>query len=282
MRFKVRHRTRYTYNRRVFLEPQTIRLRPRGEASQRIVRFDLAIEPAPAGQVTCLDPEGNDVVCAWFNDLTRTLTITTCFEVKTLRSNPYDFILTEPGTQVLPAAYSPDLAARLTGCLTASAGDSVAAFAREAAVEAGGRTMEFLGLLCDRIYRRCAAAVRLDGPPLPAEQTLNDARGSCRDLAVLFIEACRCQGLAARFVSGYQQGDPEAPERHLHAWAEVYLPGGGWRGFDPTHGLTVSDRHVAVAASMTPAGAAPLAGAFRGHGVTTALDYSLQIQVTAD
>src|SRR5436853_629755 len=79
----------------------------------------------------------------------------------------------------------------------------------------------------------------------------------------------RPKGIASRFVSGYQEGVSGLSERDLHAWAEVYLPGGGWRGYDPTLGLAVSDRHIAVAASRTSHGAAPITGTFRGTEATT-------------
>jgi transglutaminase-like putative cysteine protease len=280
MLFKVRHITRYRYDQPVFLEPQTIRLRPRGDAAQRLLAFFLSVDPAPEGLVQHLDPEGNDVACAWFNGLTETLTLTTSFELETLRINPFDYIITEPGLRNLPAVYPPELSARLVQCLALAGGPEVSAFSDAIAAEAGSRPLDFLNLLCARIRETIEVRVRLQGDPLPAERTLTDRCGSCRDLAVLFIAASRSQGLAARFVSGYQEGDPDARERHLHAWAEVYLPGGGWRGFDPTHGLAVADRHVAVAASMNPPGAAPLSGRFRGSGAVASLDFELQIQTT--
>ena len=76
------------------------------------------------------------------------------------------------------------------------------------------------------------------------------------------MEVCRTVGLAARFVSGYQEGDPDSSDRDLHAWVEIYLPGAGWRGYDPTLGLAVSDRHITVAASAIPQYAAPIQGTF--------------------
>lgn len=88
--------------------------------------------------------------------------------------------------------------------------------------------------------------------------------GSCRDTAVLFIHACRAAGLAAWFLSGYQEGDLDHPEQHRHAWVEAYLPGAGWRGYDPSHGLAVSDRHIALVAAADPADATPIQGALWG------------------
>jgi transglutaminase-like putative cysteine protease len=103
-----------------------------------------------------------------------------------------------------------------------------------------------------------------EGVQTPAE-TLQKNSGSCRDFATLLLEACRCWGLAARFVSGYMQSEvTEAGGASTHAWMEVYLPGAGWKGFDPTSGIMTGSQHVPVAVSRTPENAAPIAGSFSG------------------
>ena len=117
---------------------------------------------------------------------------------------------------------------------------------------------------------------------MTAADTLRCGTGSCRDLTVLFMEVCRSQGLAARFVSGYQAGDPGQQDRELHAWPEVYLPGGGWRGFDPTLGLAVTDQHIAVACSWHPAGAAPVVGTIRGTAAQAAMSFDIQLQASPE
>ena len=142
-------------------------------------------------------------------------------------------------------------------------------------------TVPFLGLITHRIHETCEAVVRHHDDPWPASVTLAERRGACRDLAVLLTTACRAVGLAARFVSGYQAGDPEQTERELHAWAEVYLPGAGWRGYDPMRGTAVSDQHVALAAGLTPRAAAPTSGTFRGTGATSTLHTDVSMIVTS-
>src|SRR5271155_4918276 len=98
-------------------------------------------------------------------------------------------------------------------------------------------------------------------------KTLETNSGSCRDFATLFIEACRCLGLGARFVSGYiLSGGATGAGASTHAWAEVYLPGGGWKGFDPTQGLVTTSQHVTVAVSRHPENAMPISGSFLGPG----------------
>ena len=142
----------------------------------------------------------------------------------------------------------------------------------------GTKLCPFLAVLNGRISSGYEVTVREEGDPLPAEETLKSAKAACRDLAMLFIECCRILGIATRFVSGYQQGDQVSDRRDMHAWAEVYLPGGGWRGYDPTYGLAVADRHIAVAASATPRLAGPLSGSFRGSGVTSTMETKISLE----
>lgn len=277
MRYQVRHLTRYRYPEPVFINPHTLRLRPRCDASQHLLEFSLRITPEPAGLTEYIDPEGNPVAEIWFEGRTRELSIASCFKVETRRSNPFDYILTDAGVLSLPVAYSSDLALRLAACRDGSQDRAVAELAAKAEEEAGGRTPDFLNLLCRNIHRSLEVVFRPEGEPWPPRETLARGCGSCRDLAVLFIASCRARGLAARFVSGYQEGAPDAGRYDLHAWAEVYLPGGGWRGYDPTLGLAVADRHIPVAASMIPSGAAPVTGSFHGAGLGARLDFELDI-----
>jgi transglutaminase-like putative cysteine protease len=145
--------------------------------------------------------------------------------------------------------------------------DHVDRFAQEIAYEAGGNTLYFLDSLSQRLYETCSRVIRETGTPQEPAITLQRRQGSCRDLAILFIDACRTVGIAARFVSGYRRYGRDPAKRYMHAWPEVFLPGGGWRGYDPTQNIRVSDLHVAVAASHEPSGAAPIEGAYFGGSV---------------
>ena len=120
--------------------------------------------------------------------------------------------------------------------------------------------------------------IRDVGAPHPAETTLRGQEGSCRDLAVLFCAACRAVGLAARFVSGYERDASLQENGDLHAWAEVYLEGAGWRGYDPSRALAVAASHVAVAASSDPLLASPISGTFRGSA-SAKMEFSISMQV---
>ncbi|MCC7264173.1 MAG: transglutaminase family protein [Candidatus Latescibacteria bacterium] len=281
MHFAIRHTTCFTYDRPVFLEPHLLRLRPRCDGIQHLSHFDLEVVPQPAGISQCLDLDGNAVVRLWFEGEHPALTFTTTSQVETAARNPFDFFL-DPAALQLPLRCPDRLAALLAPYRIAGEPEGeVAALARRLAREAGGGTLPFLGALNTYLHRTCDQVFRPDGDPLPPERTLSLGQGACRDLAVLFMEACRCMGIPARFVSGYQADAPEEERQDLHAWAEVYLPGAGWRGYDPTRGLSVVDRHVALAAGPTHEQARPTEGTFRGTGVAAGLRAQISIQTTA-
>jgi transglutaminase-like putative cysteine protease len=143
---------------------------------------------------------------------------------------------------------------------------------------ARGEAVPFLARLVETICERFKVIHREKGGPWPPATTIEQRQGACRDLAALFIDICRSVGLAARFVSGYQEGDADQDKRYMHAWAEVYLPCAGWRGFDPTHGLAVTDRHVAVAAAADPQHATPVTATFRGSNVEAEMSANVVIE----
>ena len=150
------------------------------------------------------------------------------------------------------------------------------------AANAQWNTLSFLSALSREIFQTCRQVTRPYGPPWPSDQTLSSQEGSCRDLAVLFCDACRVMGIAARFVSGYECASASSgsndQDSYMHAWAEVYLPGIGWRGYDPSRGLAVSNRHIAVAAGFDHDLASPVAGWYSG-GSGSRMEASLSLQV---
>jgi transglutaminase-like putative cysteine protease len=239
-------------------------LRPREEPVQRLLAYSLRLDPQPAGSTQYVDQEGNSAVRVWFGAPTASLAIFSRFEVETLRTNPFDFLLEGPGTLQVPVVYPDALQPVLAPYTTAEASGEVAELARAAAQEAGWRTMAFLTVLNERLFKSLRYVTRDAGWPLPAAQTLQAGQGSCRDFAQVFVEACRQMRLAARFVSGYEIGAASAACPDMHAWAEVYLSGGGWRGYDPSRGLSVADSHVTVAASLSPELASPVTGTHSG------------------
>jgi transglutaminase-like putative cysteine protease len=277
--FDISHTTVYSYDQPIFFEPHTFRLRPRADFVLKPLDFNLVVEPAPAGLSHALDLEGNVVTHAWFSGVSDTLTIKAISKIESSARNPFDFIVIEPAAERLPLRYSA-AAPSLAPYLARPAGE-VDRWAESVAQSAAGETLAFLTALCQAIRDRSRYTVREEGEARRAEETLKSQEGSCRDLAVLFIDACRAQGIAARFVSGYHDSRVHMKKRYMHAWAEVYLPGGGWRGFDPTLGMAVAEEHIPVAAAADPKDAAPVTGTFRGAGVGHKLAASISISRSA-
>ena len=286
MRFRVNHLTRYCYSEPVRLGRHWLRLRPRSQDGVQLLYFDLDVAPAPAGRSEGLDPDGNLITAVWFAEATTRLQVRCQFEVVTGRINPYHY-LADPAPWPVP--YAPELSRRLTPWLAAEpAAPSVAALADELRAQSADAS-DFVHRLNARLHQQIKREIRDTGAPQRPEETLALGIGACRDLAVLFIAVCRLSGLAARFVSGYQKGRDDVPidaaelgrrRRYMHAWPEVFLPGGGWCGFDPTHGLAVADRHVALAAAAHPDDAAPIEGSFFG-GAQSTIETELAIDVDA-
>ena len=271
MKISVTHSTRYRYGGPVRLGLHIFRLRPRHDGAQRLLCHELRIDPRPAVSTQATDQDGNVVAHAWFEEPASALEVESRFSVETLRENPFDFLVAVEPLLIAPAAYPEPLRSILEPYLArrpepAAVGD----FAQAAAEAAAWKTTPFLMELAGRICRRLRPIARAEGPPLAAGETLSAGKGACRDFAVLFCSACRSVGLAARFVSGYELEAARDPGRaSMHAWAEVYLPGGGWRGFDPSQGLAVGLSHVAVAAARDPEMATPIAGSYRGSEAST-------------
>jgi len=270
MRYQIIHTTTYTYTQPVTLTPHIIRLVPRGDGVQKIRDFSWKIDPEPIGISYSSDLDGNVLVQTWFKGITEHLIVEVNSEVETWRSNPFDYIL-EPYALKLPIDYPASLLTQLSPYLQRQFPGNVDPIATQLAEEiwfdSSGQTDIFLSKLNQQIYETCQYIDRETGDPFPAGITWKQKSGSCRDFVVLFMEVCRAVGLAARFVSGYQEGDPDQKDRQLHAWVEVYLPGAGWRGYDPTHGLAVSDRHIPLVASAFPSYTTPISGSFSPSGI---------------
>ncbi len=278
MLITIHHCVRYRFESPVFLEPHTVRLSPRVGASVRLVSGDLQVDPAPRVRADNLDKEGNTVVQTWFEGTTSQLTVDSRVTVETLVTDPFQFLATDPDW-TLPYVYPPGWGPTLAPYRRApdAVPDAVRELALAAAEQANRDQLTFPPVLAQRMHHDFSLVHREEGAPRPAHETVVAGTGACRDLAVLFVECCRAMGLAARFVSGYTVV-PDAPRSELHAWAEVYLRGGGWRGFDPSCGLAVSDRHVALAAAADPDDAAPVTGTFRGDCKALHPTYAISIE----
>ncbi|MFB2935200.1 transglutaminase N-terminal domain-containing protein [Aerosakkonemataceae cyanobacterium BLCC-F154] len=281
MLYHIVHTTTYNYQEAVTLRPHTIRLVPRSDAEQKLHKFSLEIDPKPLGICYNSDLENNVIVQTWFKEPTNFLKVEVSSEVETFRENPFDYLL-ESFALKLPIDYSASLLTLLSPYLQRQYPGNIdpiaTQLAQELLVASSHQTTTFLSKLNQQIYETCQYLIRETGDPLPAGITWKQKAGSCRDFAVLFMEVCRAVGLAARFVSGYQEGDPDQIERDLHAWVEVYLPGAGWRGYDPTHGLAVSDRHIPLVASAFPNYTVPISGSFSPPGTHFSMTPKISIK----
>lgn len=281
MLFHIRHALRYAYERPVFLEPTVLRLIPRSDPAQQLIHHGLSIHPQASGSSRVLEANGSEAVVLWFDALQDSLSIEVDLVVRTLRSNPFDWIVSDPAARRLPATYPADETLSLAPCLAGAEpiDAAVCRWAADRAAEVEGDTTRFLSHLADSIHHGFHHIGRPDGEPLAPAETLASRSGACRDTAMLYVQACRSLGLAARFVSGYSMHHPEEVSEHeLHAWAEVYLPGGGWRGYDPSLGLAVADGHVALTAAPDHQLAAPVSGRYRGTGVTSSMHYAVEVR----
>ena len=278
MRFTVHHFTQYRYSAPVQLSPHQLRFHPRDDGAQRVISHLLDVAPLPQGRNDHIDLEGNRVTQVWFADSTDHLAITLQMQVETLRGNPFDFIL-NPAAAALPIDHSHDLLCARAYLERIEFSDAVTAFAAELSLAVDRDTLRFVDRLNHTLFADFNHIHRETGLPQSPATTLETRQGACRDLAVLFVDCCRAEGLAARFVSGYQRGNLQSARRHLHAWPEIYLPGGGWRGFDPTHGMAIADTHITVAAAADSRDTMPVSGVFTGQGASSTLDYELRIEV---
>lgn len=290
MRYRITHTTQYHYSSPVRLQPHILRLCPRSDGAQWLQQFDIAVMPEPIQQHYFLDTQGNTCLHITFNTPLDTWQIKTVSEVSTQRENPFDY-LSQPWAVQFPIDYPSTVIGQLRpyldGPLGAGVDDAIApevlSFARQIKQEVDGNVGYFLTRLTQRIGEYCEYERRIEGHPRTAAVTLEKRAGTCRDFTVLFMAVCRSVGLAARFVSGYQEGDLSSQAAHdLHAWAEVYVPGGGWRGFDPTLGLAVSDRHITLAAALQSQQAAPVSGTlYAGQRAKITLKSQISLEAVA-
>lgn len=266
-RFKILHRTYYNFSGEVQLGPHDLRLRPREGHELRIESSVLEITP-PATLRWQRDVEDNSVAIATFTEPARQLSIESQVVIQQYNQNPLDFLLADFATNY-PFIYPPQdwaLLAPFAECRDPARSIPLAAWVAD--LWSPGESIQTYSLLervNTRIHRTIQYRVREEPGVQSGAETLSRGTGSCRDFAVLFMETVRCLGFASRFVSGYLYAQPSpANFGATHAWAEVYLPGAGWKGFDPTIGAMAGSDHIPVAVARLPESVPPVAGSFVG------------------
>lgn len=282
----IRHNTEYHYDRLVSLSPHIIRLRPAPHCRTPIQSYSLKIEPGKHFINWQQDPFGNYLARFVFPEKTRELKISVEVIAEMTVINPFDFFL-EESAEKFPFEYETQLARDLTPYLEIRESGPLLTTWVDSVDKSKQPIVDFLVGLNQRLQNEIAYLIRFEPGVQTCEDTLKNKSGSCRDTAWLLVQILRHLGLAARFVSGYlvqltadvkALDGPSGTEQDftdLHAWAEVFLPGAGWVGLDPTSGLFAAEGHIPLACTPDPSSAAAVTGASGKANVT--FDYSNQV-----
>jgi uncharacterized protein (DUF2126 family)/transglutaminase-like putative cysteine protease len=266
------HITHYRYDREVALGPQLVRLRPAPHCRTRILSYSMRVEPAKHFINWQQDPQANYMARLVFPERTREFRVEVDVIAEMAVFNPFDFFLS-PGAEHIPFQYEATEATELAPYLQRARPTPL--FERYLAKVPRDKkpTMDFLVALNQQLSQDVRYLIRMEPGVQTPEQTLERSAGSCRDSSWLLVQVLRHLGLAARFVSGYLiqltadiksldgPSGPPADFTDLHAWCEVYLPGAGWIGLDPTSGLMAGEGHIPLACTPEPTSAAPITGA---------------------
>ncbi len=278
-RIRIIHQTQYHYNQPVAFGPHRALLRPREGHDLHITRSLLAVEPA-ADVRWLRDIYGNSVAILTFAQPSQKLSILSEVDVDLYDDEPIEWLI-EPSARLFPFQYAPEEQIELILYRLPSYpydGPKLQEWLRD--LYRPGQTIGTLDLLNElnaHIHGTFKYVHREDpGVRLPHE-TLMRGSGSCRDFAVLMMEAARHWGFGARFVTGYIQMG-EGQHGATHAWTEIYIPGAGWHGFDPTNNRIVGSEHVSVAVAREQEKASPISGLWEGPpGAFNRLDVSVQV-----
>ena len=272
IRIALHHKTSYLYDRPVAMAPHIVRLRPAPHCRTPILSYTFKVEPSDHFINWQQDPQGNFLARLVFPGLSPKLVLEVDLIAEMTVINPFDFFL-EECAEHYPVPYDGWLATELAPFLVReTAGPQLRNFL--GAIDRRKRkTIDFLVDLNQRLQREIRYLIRMEPGVQTCEQTLTLSSGSCRDSAWLLVQILRHLGLAARFVSGYLvqltpdekpldgPAGPTTDFTDLHAWTEVYLPGAGWIGLDPTSGLLAGEGHIPLACTPDPQSAAPVTGA---------------------
>lgn len=287
IRVALNHRTSYKYDRLVTLSPHIIRLRPAPHCRTPVLSYSLRITPADHFINWQQDPHGNYLARLVFTKPAREFSIEVDLVAEQSVINPFDFFL-EPDAILFPFQYAPEQQVELLPYLQPQPpGPLMTKFLEELPRHAE-KTIDFLVALNLHLNGQIKYLIRMEPGVQTCEETLQSRSGSCRDTAWLLVQVLRNMGLAARFVSGYLiqlkpdtkpldgPGGAEQDFTDLHAWTEVYLPGAGWVGLDPTSGLLVGEGHLPLAATPDPQAAAPITGSV--DDCKTEFEFSMTLQ----
>ena len=287
MHVALTHVTTYDCDRPVTLGPQIIRLRPAPHCPARIISYALRIAPEQHFLNWQQDPQANFLARVQIPEETRTFRIAVDLVIEMAVVNPFDYFL-EPDAETVPFSYEPWLLKDLAPYLeTQAPGPRLTAWLGTVRQDETP-TNDFLVALNQRLKEDIGYIIRMEPGIQTCEETLESGCGSCRDSGWLLVQILRHLGYAARFVSVYLiqlkpdvkslDGPSGADEdfTDLHAWAEVYLPGAGWIGLDPTSGLFAGEGHIPLACTPDPQSAAPITGTASDANVDFSFDMKVE------
>jgi len=281
-RLRIKHLTEYFFAGNVMLQQHRLLIRPREGHDVRIESSMLNITPAYSIK-WYRDVFDNSMALVSFLEPTNKLTIASEVVIQHYEEAPLDFFIEDYAINY-PFSYAEadwaDLAA-FQQPVFPNDQHKVNNWLMQLGLRNGNiPTVNLLMTLNQAINRQFRYQIREEAGVQSPTYTINNGSGSCRDYTTLFIEACRCLGLASRFVSGYLHAPAtEVGNATTHAWAEVYLPGTGWKGFDPTTGQVTGTHHIAVAVARNPEAVPPVSGSFIGAAVLPRLIVNVQVNL---
>jgi len=285
------HLTHYKYDRPVTLGPQIIRLRPAPHSRTRVLSHSLRVTPADHFVNYQQDPYGNWLARYVFPNPVNELKIEVDLTADMTVYNPFDFFV-EESAEVWPFEYSQDIAPDLVIYRTPEETGPLFDSLLATIDRSPQRTVDFVVGLNAQLAQKLKYVIRMEPGVQTPEETLHVGQGSCRDSSWLLVQMLRHLGFAARFVSGYLiqlkpdlvaidgPAGTETDFTDLHAWCEVYLPGAGWIGLDPTSGLLAGESHIPLSATPHYSNAAPISGVASAANVT--FDFDMNVSRVAE
>ncbi len=288
IRVAIRHKTTYIYDKPVVFDPHVFRLRPAVHSRTPILAYSLKIKPENHFINWQQDPFGNFLARVVFPEPVTEFDVDVSVIADMTIINPFDFFI-EDYAEKIPFTYDATLKKQLTPYLKINEKGPLLLDWLKQIDNKPTPTIDFLVDINQRLMKAISYNIRMEPGVQKCEDTLKQANGSCRDSAWLLVQILRHLGLAARFVSGYliqltadqkSLDGPSGPEQDftdLHAWAEVYIPGAGWIGMDPTSGLFAGEGHIPLACTPEPESAAPVTGSYQGKAK---VEFSFKNEVT--
>ena len=275
------HKLAYTYESNVSLNSHLICLKPRSNCFQKLYKFEIKILPDSHSIFPLISANGDDIYKVSFTEPTKSLIIRAESEIE-IKNHPDIYQLKNEHDLSLPLhidSINSSLNGFVQGWFANGQHDPAAIkIAQEALGGIENNVLEFLYRLIELIKERVKYTPRHLGPAWPSGRTLSERVGSCRDLAILLMETCRSVGIPSRFVSGYQFMDQTPEKYELHAWTEIFIPGFGWRGFDPSGCGLINNKYIALASASNSDFVAPVRGSFVGiPNLKSELEWDIQI-----